>query len=40
VPNISAAQFSEIASECQGGLRVSRALSPAITITMDASLAS
>jgi len=40
VPNISAAQFSEIASSAKAGCVVSRALSPAITITMDASLAS
>ena len=40
VPDISAAQFSEIASNAKSGCVVSRALSPTITITMDASLAS
>jgi osmotically inducible protein OsmC len=40
VPNISAAQFAEIASSAKAGCVVSRALAPSITITMDASLAS
>ena len=40
VPDISAAQFSEIASSAKAGCVVSRALSPGITVTMDASLAS
>ena len=40
VPEISAAQFAEIASGAKAGCVVSRALAPSITITMDASLAS
>ena len=40
VPNISAAQFAEIASSAKAGCVVSRALAPSITVTMDASLSS
>ena len=40
VPDISAAQFAEIASNAKAGCVVSRALAPSITITMDASLSS
>jgi len=38
VPNIAAAQFAEIASSAKANCVVSRALSPGITVTMDASL--
>src|SRR5512143_3904172 len=40
VPKIDAARFAQIASEAKSGCVVSRALSPAITITLDAELAS
>ena len=40
VPDIAAAQFAEIASNAKVNCVVSRALAPAITVTMDASLAS
>ena len=40
VPQIAAAQFLEIASNAKVNCVVSRALSPSITVTMDASLAS
>ena len=40
VPGISAAQFAEIASGAKVNCVVSRALSPSITVTMDAVLAS
>jgi osmotically inducible protein OsmC len=40
VPNIAAAQFAEIASGAKVNCVISRALSPAITVTLDASLAS
>ena len=39
VPSISAQQFSEIASNAKVNCVVSRALSPSITVTMDATLA-
>ena len=39
VPNIAAPQFAEIASGAKVGCVISRALSPAITVTLDASLA-
>jgi len=38
-PSISAQQFSEIASNAKVNCVVSRALSPSITVTMDATLA-
>jgi len=40
VPGISAQQFSEIASGAKVNCVVSRALSPSITVTMNATLAS
>jgi osmotically inducible protein OsmC len=40
VPDIAAAQFAEIASSAKVNCVVSRALSPGITVTMDASLSS
>ncbi len=40
VPDIAAAQFAEIASGAKVGCVISRALSPAITVTLDAALAS
>ena len=40
VPNIAAAQFAEIASNAKVNCVISRALSPGITVTMDASLTS
>ena len=40
VPKIDAARFAQMASEANSGCVVSRALSPAITITLDAALAS
>jgi len=40
VPGIDAAKFAEIASGAKSGCVVSRALSPAITVTLDAALAS
>jgi osmotically inducible protein OsmC len=40
VPGVSAQQFSEIASNAKVNCIVSRALSPSITVTMDAVLAS
>jgi osmotically inducible protein OsmC len=40
VPKIDAARFSQIASEAKSGCVVSRALSPTITVTLDAALAS
>ncbi len=40
VPGVSAAQFSEIASNAKVNCIISRALSPSITVTMDAVLAS
>jgi len=39
VPGIAAAQFAEIASSAKVNCVVSRALSPAITVTLDALLA-
>ena len=39
VPGIAAAQFAEIASNAKVNCVVSRALSPAITVTLDALLA-
>ncbi len=40
VPKIDATRFAQIASEAKSGCVVSRALSPSITITLDAALAS
>ena len=40
VPGITAAQFGEIASNSKVNCVISRALSPSITVTMDAVLAS
>jgi osmotically inducible protein OsmC len=40
VPGIDAAKFAEIASGAKTGCVVSRALSPSITVTLDAALAS
>ena len=40
VPGIAAAQFAEIASGAKVNCIISRALSPAITVTLDAALAS
>lgn len=40
VPKIAAAQFAEIASSAKVNCVVSRALSPSITVTLDAALAS
>jgi len=40
VPGITAAQFSEIASNAKVNCVISRALSPSITVTLDAVLAS
>jgi osmotically inducible protein OsmC len=40
VPKIAAAQFAEIASSAKVDCVVSRALSPSITVTLDAALAS
>ena len=40
VPDITAAQFAEIASSAKVNCVVSRALAPGITVTMDASLSS
>ena len=40
VPGIDAAKFAEIASAAKTGCVVSRALSPSITVTLDAALAS
>ena len=40
VPGVAVAQFAEIASNAKVNCVVSRALSPAITVTMDAVLAS
>ena len=40
VPGVSAAQFAEIASSAKVNCVISRALSPTITVTMDAVLAS
>jgi osmotically inducible protein OsmC len=40
VPGIDAARFAAIANEAKAGCVVSRALSPVITISLDASLAS
>ena len=40
VPGIDAAQFAEIASNAKANCVVSRALSPSITVTLDAVLAS
>jgi lipoyl-dependent peroxiredoxin len=39
VPKISAAQFAEIASNAKVNCVISRALSPSITVTLDAALA-
>jgi lipoyl-dependent peroxiredoxin len=38
VPNIDAARFAQIASDAKANCIVSRALSPSITITLDAAL--
>jgi len=38
VPNIDAAKFAQIASDAKTNCVVSRALSPSITVTLDASL--
>jgi osmotically inducible protein OsmC len=40
VPGIAAAQFAEIASNAKVNCVISRALSPAITVTLDAALLS
>ena len=40
VPGVSASQFAEIASSAKVNCVISRALSPTITVTMDAVLAS
>jgi lipoyl-dependent peroxiredoxin len=40
VPGVTSAQFSEIASNAKVNCVISRALSPAITVTLDAVLAS
>jgi len=40
VPDIATAQFAEIASGAKVNCVISRALSPAITVTLDAALAS
>ena len=40
VPKIDAARFAAAASEAKSGCVVSRALSPSITVTLDAALAS
>ena len=40
VPGIDAAKFAEIASGAKTGCVISRALSPSVTVTLDAALAS
>jgi len=40
VPGVTAAQFAEIASNAKVNCPISRALSPSITVTLDAVLAS
>ena len=40
VPGIAAAQFAEIASNAKVNCIISRALSPSITVTLDAALTS